>query len=397
MVVIFKKLMAVFSRGGSVAQYSPLDNTPFIPYANGSRSIWDVIGERRMEEQRLAELNKPKGNWGTDYMALENAFVWLPAIQLKTPLPIEDLATLKTDVEHDVRLFEGAGLRRNVRRIPDADMAPAEVDALPRALQLLQLVFAQWEDFAPEVDWLNTEVVLFVPNGLSPQQWENEVVSAWPWESLPRTINVATDFAEWLPRTLESSTGAEHVLCISVDSWATRSAISHVSAEQPAGESVALLNLRRVSKISTLPLSSEIALFPAISREHCSKSQQKHKSVEDFGSLVQGLCEQSSIAIERIHGVITEGLESNNRRRQLYEYLKVHLPQCDPQDHVVDVMPMRGHTGRSAAQMTSLALAFLTVQAKPEGAMLVVDRVSEFSTQGWLIAWGQHVATDLAS
>lgn len=396
MVEIFKKIMTVFSPDGPVTQVPPPENIALKQYNHQYRSVWDVIGERRMEAQRLVELHMPKSVWSTHYVVMENAFTWLPAIEADGPLPIEDMVNIKADIEHDPGLIDDFGQFQNICRLSDAELRPAEVNALPRALQLLRLAFGRLDSFAPDIDWPNTALVLCSPSGVTYKRWSKEAHKILPQAFSPRVTHSVRDFSGWLPKVLKSGAGAEHLLCVAVQSWATRSMIGSANAGLVAGESITLLKLRRVSKTSTRALSGEVALFPASTQEHCLRTQQPRKSIADLQMLVQGLCEQSDVAPGRIHGVISEGLCLNNRQEQLHEYLRLQLPQCDLQDHHVAVMPMCGRIGQAATQMTSVALAYLAVKAKPDGAVLVLDRESETATQGWLIASASSDVTNAA-
>lgn len=357
-------------------------------YDEGYRSMWNALGEERMEAQRLAEANKPKGNFSVEHVVIERAWAWLPGVKLDGPQPIESIAGCTADFEHDSQLIDASGLRRNVRRIPITGRQVAEVETLPRALQLLNSMFTQWHDFAAEVDWLGTQVVLFPPTDIPASEWRDLAAQEWPFEYLPREgFDFATDtLADWLPKLLENSEGVERLLCLSVDSWATQSAIKFLNAEQMAGECISVLSLRRASKKSDSATTEQIVLYPAVGNEHIPRAHQTRKAIGDLEQLVKDVCVRSNIAPDAIGGVINEGLPTNNRLQQLHEYLRTKLPRCEAQDHVFSVLPLSGQTGQPAAQITYIALAFLTAKAQPGIAVLVLDRHSETTTQGWLIA-----------
>ncbi|MDB6141989.1 MAG: hypothetical protein JWP80_1033 [Pseudomonas sp.] len=357
-------------------------------YEKGHRSIWDLIGERRMEAERLAEANKPKGDFSAEHVVIEGAWAWLPGLKLDGPQPIESIVGVTADFEHDSQLVDASGLRRNLRRIPITGPQSAEVETLPRAAQLLKSMFTQWHDFASEMEWLGTQVVLFPPTDMPAGQWRDLVVEEWPFEFIPREgFEFATEtFSDWLPKLLESREGAERLLCLTVDSWATQSAIKLLNPEQMAGECISVLSLRRVSKTNDRISTDQIVLALAIGHEHCPRRQQTRKTIGDLQQLVQSLCARSNVAQYTIGGVISDGLSTNHRLQQLNEYLRNELPHCEIQDHVLAILSINGQVSQAAAQISHVALAFLTAKAQPGTAILILDRHSETTTQGWLIA-----------
>jgi hypothetical protein len=59
-------------------------------------------------------------------------------------------------------------------------------------------------------------------------------------------------------------------------------------------------------------------------------------------------------------------------------------------EHVAGQALLAGERGRSATQMTSLALAFHAGKAK-QGSVLIFDRHASTQTQAWLLSTGKTV------
>jgi hypothetical protein len=360
----------------------------FGEYGNEHYSLWDQLSVQRLEAERLAARRKPKGDFGGEHVLIEDAWLGMPKGPLNRPLPIADLPGKGVNAEHDSTLVGSCGMLHPLFRIP-MNVPFIEVESLLRAGQLLKAAFAHWRRFAADVDWARTQVVLFSPTNVSAEEWREPALDAWPMEWVPGRgfITTTQAFADWLPNVLSESEGAEYLLCLSVDSWAVRSVTEALPVEQDLGESIAALSLRRVGKAPIADASPQPKLFSAQRLNHLPRVEQTRKSTTDLEQLVAALCAEAGITVEAIEAVITEGVQTHHRQSQLIQYQWAHLPDRELAYPVINASALTGQTGYASSALTQLAMAFLTAKAQPGRALWVLDRKSETSTQGWLIAF----------
>ncbi|EPM67147.1 hypothetical protein A584_22840 [Pseudomonas syringae pv. theae ICMP 3923] len=361
------------------------------PYGQGHRSLWDVIGERREQEQRLAAPARPPADYDLNRMKIANAWLWLPNLEPAQADSGTWLGTTNGNFEHDQRLVSPSGHRYNLRRIRLPQQSP-EIKTLPRALQLLQGMLAHWADFATNVDWENTKVVLFAPTGIAPSVWEKDVSEIWPFDYLPVEgfDSPSLDVDEWLPWALQNPTEASGLLCVSVDTWATEERAGPLGNDNMVGESIAVLHLQRVDHANPDDESSW-TIYPAITREHSPRALQPRKSSDDLQQLAETLCEQMGIKPGDIQALIIDGHLHDRRLEQLSDYVSTQLSHLVPSEHVAGQALLAGERGKSASQMTSLALAFHAAKAQ-DGSVLIFDRHSPTQTQAWLLSTGKTMA-----
>lgn len=103
------------------------------PYGQGHRSLWDVIGERREQEQRLAAPARPPADYDLNRMKIANAWLWLPNLEPAQADSGTWLGTTNGNFEHDQRLVSPSGHRYNLRRIRLPQQSP-EIKTLPLSL-----------------------------------------------------------------------------------------------------------------------------------------------------------------------------------------------------------------------------------------------------------------------
>lgn len=359
------------------------------PYGQGHRSLWDVIGERREQEQRLAPPARPPADYDLTRIKIDNAWLWLPNLEPAQAASGTWLGAISADFEHDPRLVSPLGHRYNLRRVRLPQHSP-EIHTLPRALELFEGMLAQWADFAASVDWENTTVVLFAPTDVNPSAWLDKVLAIWPLDYLPGEgfDSPSLAFDEWLPTALQNHTQASGLLCISVDTWATKDRAGTVAANDAmAGESISVLNLQRVDHANPVE-ENGWQIYPAMSRAHSPRGLQPRQRSEDLQQLTEALCEQVGVKVHDIQALIIDGLLHDKRLEQLAHYVTAQLPHISMQDDVAGQASLAGERGKSASQMTSLALAFHAAEAK-ERSVLVIDRYAATLTQAWLLSTGK--------
>jgi len=354
------------------------------PFAQGHRSLWDVIGERREQEQRLAPPPRPIAHYDTARIGLGDAWLWLPNLTPAEAKAGKALGKVDADFEHDPRLVSPAGHRRNVRRIR-AGTERAEIRALPRALQLLQAMLGQWHGFAAELDWDQTQVVLFAPTDIAPDPWLDAALEVWPFDYLPGHGFIAPEqaFATWLPWALQNDLDVPNLLCIGIDSWATVTRAGSFVGERMAGEAIAVLNLQRID-LANAEGNARWHLSPAVAQAHEPRALQSRKSSGGIEQLAETLCERSGMTLAEVKAVVTEGHHDDNRLEHLYQFLNTRLPDCDLQQHVIGHALLAGEYGAGVSDMSALALAQHAANAI-EGSVLVMDRREATQTQGWLL------------
>ncbi|MCQ9473322.1 hypothetical protein NRB15_23555 [Pseudomonas alliivorans] len=355
------------------------------PYGQGHRSLWDVIGERREQEERLVAPARAPADYDLARMALDNAWLWLPNLEPARAATGKMTEWTDADFDHDPRLISAAGHRRNVRRIRWPTKA-LEVQPLPRALQLLEGMLSQWSEFASSIDWESTKVILFAPTDIASDPWLAEVLAMWPFDYLPGEGFDSTSraFDDWLPWALQNQLDASGLLCISIDTWATQSRAATLTGELMAGESVAVLNLRRVDHANPED-GNGWYLFPSMKCDHAPRALQPRASSDDLRQLAESLFEQAGARPEDIKACVTDGHHHDKRLEHLSHYLSMQLPHCDMQEHVVGQALLAGERGTSAHHMTALGLAF-HVGNTNGGAVLVFERRAATQTQAWLLS-----------
>jgi len=358
------------------------------PFAQGHRSLWDVIGERREQEQRLAPPPRPVAHYDTTRIGLADAWLWLPNLSPAEARAGKALGKLTADFEHDPRLVSPAGHRRNVRRLR-AGTRRAEIHALPRARQLLQGMLDQWHDFAAELDWDQTQVVLFAPTDIEADPWLDAALEMWPFDYLPGHGFIAPEqaFATWLPWALQNDLEAPNLLCIGLDSWATLARAGGLAGERMAGEAIAVLNLQRVD-LANLEGNARWQLHPPVTEAHGPRALQPRKSTGGLEQVAEQLCERGGMAIAEVKALVTDGHHDDNRLEHLYQFLNTCLPDCDLQQHVIGHALLAGEYGHGISDMSALALALQAANSL-EGAVLVFDRHDSTQTQGWLLGPSQ--------
>lgn len=362
------------------------------PYGQGHRSLWDVIGERREQEQRLTPATRAPKDYDLTRAELGNAWLWLPNLEPAQAASGAWLGAVNADFEHDPRLVSQAGHRYSLRRIR-LPQHNSQIHVLPRALQLFEGMLGQWADFAASVDWATTEVVLFAPTDVNASTWLDEVLAIWPLDHLPGEgfDSPSLAFDEWLPLALQNPVQASGLLCISVDTWVTKDRSGTVGANGTmAGESIAVLNLLRVDQANP-DKDNSWQLYPAMTREHASRAVQPRQHSDDLQPLAQALCEQMGITSHDIQALVTDGHLHDRRLEQLARYMSDELPHVSMQEQVAGQASLAGERGKSASQMTSLALAFHAAKAQ-QGSVLVFDRYAATQTQAWLISTGKTTA-----
>ena len=369
------------------------------PFAQGHRSLWDVIGERREQEQRLAPPPRPLAHYDTARIGLADAWLWLPNLSPAEARAGKALGKVDADFEHDPRLVSPAGHRRNVRRIR-AGSHRAEIRALPRALQLLQGMLGQWHEFAAELDWDQLQVVLFAPSDIAPDPWLDAALEVWPFDYLPGHGFIAPEqtFATWLPWALQNDLEVPNLLCIGIDSWATVDRAGSLSGERMAGEAIAVLNLQRTD-LANADGNSRWQLSPAVSHDHEHRALQSRKSMGALEQLAEALCGRGGVAITDVKAVVTDGHLDGNRLEHLYQFLNTCMPDCDMQQHVIGHALLAGEYGCGISDMSALALALQAANAV-DGSVLVFDRRETTQTQGWLlgaVAQAEPLMTDKTS
>ncbi|UTL83512.1 hypothetical protein [Pseudomonas putida] len=358
------------------------------PFAQSHRSLWDVIGERREQEQRLAPAPRPIAHYDTARIGLADAWLWLPNLTPAEAKAGKALGKVDADFEHDPRLVSPAGHRRNVRRIR-AGTDRAEIRALPRALQLLQAMLRQWHDFAAELDWDQVQVVLFAPTDIAPDPWLDAALEVWPFDYLPGHGFIAPEqtFSTWLPWALQNDLEAHNLLCIGLDSWATVARAGSFVGERMAGEAIAVLHLQRID-LANADGNARWHLSPAVAQAHEPRALQSRKSSGGIEQLAETLCERSGMTLAEVKAVVTEGHHDDNRLEHLYQFLNTRLPDCDLQQHVIGHALLAGEYGHGISEMSALGLALQAAKSL-EGAVLVFDRHASTQTQGWLLGPSQ--------
>ncbi|MFJ4445629.1 hypothetical protein ACIPZ8_26535 [Pseudomonas sp. NPDC089422] len=364
------------------------------PFAQGHRSLWDVIGERREQAQRLAPPPRPRAEYDTTRIGVSDAWLWLPNLTPAEAKAGKALGRVNADFEHDPRLVTPAGHRHTVRRIR-AGSARAEVRILPRALQLLQAMLGQWHDFAGGLDWDQTQVVVFAPTGLDAEAWLDALLEAWPFDYLPGHGFSAPGqtFATWLPWAQGNELEAANLLCIGIDSWATVDRAGSAKGERMAGEAIAVLNLRRID-LANPEGNARWQLRAAVSHDHGPRALLPRKGCGGLEQVSEQLCEQAGIALTDVKGLVTDGHHDDNRLEHLYQLLDTHLPDCDMQQHVIGHALLAGEYAPGISEMSALALALQAANSL-EGAVLVLDRHASTQTQGWLLGPALNEAVDL--
>src|SRR5690242_6813752 len=148
------------------------------------RSIYDRISERRLaaqEAQRLADAAFPAGDFTSSCVSIARTWVWLPCGVFDAPLPVSELAGMRTDFSHDPRLLDARGLRRPICRLPTPVAGWPAVEAYERSSQILQGALSKWAPaFRDAIDWSNTRVVLFAPDAVDATDWIDRAENLWP-------------------------------------------------------------------------------------------------------------------------------------------------------------------------------------------------------------------------
>ncbi|WP_440094228.1 hypothetical protein ACTACL_11480 [Pseudomonas syringae] len=354
------------------------------------RNIYDRLSEKRLadlERQRVIEAQLPKGNFTSGSVAVVNAWVWLPCGVFDTPLSADELALRRADFDHDPRLVDSRSLRRPLRRLDTPAVRSPAVNAAGRAAEILKAMFAQWDEaFCSQVDWSNTQVMLFTPTALSELDWLAAVCRLWPRDQLPYyAFDVTTQsVAQWLPEALGQSYGAPYLLCLSLDTWACKEQMKVGAPDEMAGEAVSAVLLQRESSPPEPLREGALKLCAPITEHHASRYSQTRNDTTVLESLIAGLGTQTGLDANRIKVLIGDGAFDGQRLQQLHHYARASLPGLDL-ERQIRLNTLGARVGTATEQWTQIGLAWLAASAEPGSAAWILDRGCADQTQGWLI------------
>ena len=239
---------------GKPAQLPP----PAFPqqYVAPPRSMYDRISEKRLAQeaaQRLLDRAKPRGDFCSQSVSVEDVWLRLPGHSLDQQLLVQDIPRHANALSHDSRLMAADGSRRLLRRIEIEAIPLPSIDPLTRAMELLQATLTQCPLFDRVADWTQVEVHLFPPSHVDPLVWFETVVGVWPQAWLPGGgfRSVSQRPAAWLAGLLSSHLSMPDHLCLGIDSWTTLPANAHAADPAPLGEVVSLVSLKRGAPTDT--------------------------------------------------------------------------------------------------------------------------------------------------
>lgn len=219
-------------------------------YVRPRRNMYDRISEKRLAQeaaQRLLDRAKPRGDFCSQSVSVEDVWLRLPGHSLDQQLPVQDIPRHANALSHDSRLMAADGSRRLLRRIEIDAIPLPSIDPLTRAMELLQATLTQCPLLERVADWTQVEVHLFPPSHVDPLVWFETVVGVWPQAWLPgggfRIAGQAP--GPWLAELLSGNLSMPNHLCLSIDSWAILPANAHAAALAPLGEVVSLVSLKR--------------------------------------------------------------------------------------------------------------------------------------------------------
>ena len=354
------------------------------------RSIYDRLSERRLaaqEAQRLADAVFPKGDFTSSCVSIARAWVWLPCGAYDAPLPVSDMAGMRTDFSHDPRLLDASGLRRPICRLATPEEGWPAVEALGRSSEILRGALKEWASTMRDfIDWSNTQVVLFVPDAVGAMDWIDRAESLWPRELMPlHGFDLQTQApAQWLPEVLGHSAGPQYLLCLSLDTWVCKEQVLCCAPDEMAGEAVSAVLLRRQPKLADLRSDSALKLFAPIQLDHPARTAQARTDTQALERLMAKLCELTAIDPARVSVLIGEGALGDNRLTQLGEYARKFLPGLDL-ERQVHLNAISARFGPVTEQWVQIGLAWLTASAEPGCAVWILDRTLSDQTRGWLI------------
>ncbi|WXF87297.1 hypothetical protein WDV92_25125 [Pseudomonas syringae pv. atrofaciens] len=354
------------------------------------RSIYDRLSEKRLadlERQRVVEAQLPKGNFTSGSVAVVNAWVWLPCGVFDAPLTADELALRRADFDHDPRLVDSRNLRRPLRRLDTPAVRSPAVDAAGRAVEILKAMFAQWDEaFCSQVDWANTQVMLFTPTALSELDWLAAVCRLWPRDKLPYyAFDVTTQpVAQWLPEVLGQSYGAPYLLCLSLDTWACKEQMKVGGPGEMAGEAVSAVLLQRESSPPEPLREGALKLFAPVTEHHVSRYSQPRNDTQVLESLMAGLSARTGFDAEKIKVLIGDGAFDGQRLQQLHHYAQSSLPRLDL-ERQIRLNTLSARVGPATEQWAQIGLAWLAASAEPGSVAWILDRGCADQTQGWLI------------
>jgi hypothetical protein len=346
------------------------------------RSIYDRISERRLaeeEKQRLADAAYPKGDFSSTCFSIVQSWVWLPGGSFDTPLAAGELANASGDFSHDSRLIDSRGLRQPVRRLATGASAVAEVKALDRCGQILQMALKQWAPaFRSAVDWPNTQVVLFVPDAVRASDWYVRVLRQWPPGLLPqRGFEMQTHTpTQWVPEVLANSAGAKFLLCLSLGTWACTEQMAACRPGEVAGEAASAVLLRRQSKLPQPQTERLLKLFAPIQLLH-----NAHAWTQILEQLMAQLRERTAIDPAGVSTLISDGSLNGQRLSELDHYVRDCLSQLNLQQRI----SLDARVGPVVEQWAQIGLAWLAASAQPDCAAWILQQTVPDQTQGWLI------------
>nr|WP_314579747.1 hypothetical protein [uncultured Pseudomonas sp.] len=347
-------------------------------------TLWDVVSARRVEAERIAAASRPADNFSTDYMEISGAWTWLPAGCLDSAQSWPTLASKQAIVDRSSWLNEAPG--RGRCGIDAAGELKAGQPPLKRAVHLLGAAFEAWSSFAASVQWSETRVVLFPPEGVEGNAWLDAVMSQWPDALGVHSVVVASaNVEDWFDRCLSNASGAQRLLLLSIDSRLSRWGGATVCAGHVSGECITALHLQRVES-GPAEAAGGWRLYPAQRTEHESRDLQLPTDTTDIARVVQSLEEVSGICAEQMMGVVTDGATTDRRLTQLTMFMTTSLEPHPPIERMVGVAALAGGLGHTATLLTQLAVAYLLAIEHAKGAVLVLDRYRGDVTAGWLLA-----------
>jgi hypothetical protein len=360
-------------------------------YTAPRRCMYDRISERRLAleaAQRLLDRAKPRGDFCTDGLSIEDVWLRLPGHTLDQQSAIQDMPRHANALSHDSRLVVAGGSRRLLRRIEADTGVQPSIDPLTRAIELLRATLTHCPLLERVADWSQIEVHLFTPSHVEPLIWFETVVGVWPQAWLPgggfRTVCQMP--AAWLDGLLSSNLSMPNHLCVSIDSWANLPSNAQPAQPTPLGEVVSLVSLKRGERKGTPDATPR--LTPRITQAH-EAGIDPAKSLED---LLRKLCDQSETRLAQIDALIVDAGFEQAAPPHLLACLSQHLPHLTPNQHV-RVQPVSGQVGPIAAEWTRIALGCLAARASPGLAQWVLDLTDSDSSSGWIIAAPPAVPT----
>ncbi|MGF6091291.1 hypothetical protein [Pseudomonas sp. 18173] len=354
------------------------------------RSIYDRISERRLaaqEAQRLADAAFPAGDFTSSCVSIARTWVWLPCGVFDAPLPVSELAGMRTDFSHDPRLLDARGLRRPICRLATPAAGWPAVEAFERSSQILQGALNKWAPaFRDAIDWSNTRVVLFAPDAVDATDWIDRAENLWPRELMPlRGFDLQTRApGQWLPEVLGHSAGPQYLLCLSLDTWVCKEQALCCAPDEMAGEAVSAVLLRRQPKLADPRTDSALKLFAPIQLDHQARTAQSRTDTQTLELLMAKLCELTAIDPARVGALIGEGALGGNRLTQLGEYARNFLPGLDF-ERQVRLNTIAARFGPVTEQWVQIGLAWMIASAEPGFAVWILDRTLPDQTRGWLI------------